>query len=116
MTVPNGKWGHNAAFEKATDPDGTAYFKVFEIEEEPCKRKVLIGEIRMDTTGFESPLIFVGASTDLEWLSPQAVRFFGSHIESRFIYQLADFMRETEKRLVEDTACQPPYQLYKFVE
>jgi hypothetical protein len=33
--------------------------------------------------------------------NPEAARFFSSHIESRFIYQLADFMRETEKRMVE---------------
>jgi len=34
-------------------------------------------------------------------LDPEAAQFFSSHIESRFIYQLADFMRETEKRMVE---------------
>jgi hypothetical protein len=101
MTVPKGKWGHNAVFEEATDRSGTMYWKVFETEEGRNARKVLIGEIRINRDGFESPLVFVGASTHLyEWLNPQAEEFFGSYIESRFIYQLAEFMRELESRLI----------------
>jgi hypothetical protein len=65
-------------------------------------RKVLVGEIHINEYGYDSPLLFVGAYDDLnDDLDPEAAEFFTSHIESRFIYQLADFMRETEKRMVE---------------
>jgi hypothetical protein len=93
--------GHNAVFEKSTDHNGTTYWKVFEQVEGLQKRKVLVGEITINVDGYESPLLFAGASGDESFeLQPQAEQFFAGHIESRFIYQLADFMRETEKRLV----------------
>jgi hypothetical protein len=106
MAEPNGLWGHNAVFEKSTECNGTTYWKVFETfeaDEGRCKRKALVGEISINVDGYESPLLFVGAYKDdlSEGLHPEAERFFTGHIESRFIYQLADFMRETEKRLVE---------------
>jgi hypothetical protein len=101
MTVPNGVWGHNAVFEKAIDHNGTTYWKVFEQVDGLEKRKVLIGEIHINTDGYESPLLFAAArSLESFDLQPQAEQFLGGHIESRFIFQLADFMRETEKRLI----------------
>ncbi len=92
--------GHNAVFEKSTDHNGTTYWKVFEQVEGLQKRKVLIGEITINVDGYESPLLFAGAGSDEGFnLQPQAEQFFAGHIESRFIYQLAAFMRETEKRV-----------------
>lgn len=95
--------GHNAVFEKSTDHNGNTYWKVFETDEGLHKRKVLIGEIQINEHGYKSALLFVGAYKDdlSEGLHPEAELFFSSHIESRFIYQLADFMGETEKRMVE---------------
>lgn len=91
MTAPNGVPGHNAVFEEKKRADGHE------------ERKVLIGEIHINEFGYESPLLFVGSSPDdlSDVLDDNAVRFFGGHIESRFIYQLADFMRDTEKRMVQ---------------
>ena len=91
---------HNAVFEKSMDQNGTSYWKVFEHVEGLQERKVLIGEITINVDGYESPLLFAGASSDESFeLQPQAEQFFAGHIESRLIYQLADFMRETEKRV-----------------
>jgi hypothetical protein len=106
--------GHNAVFEKVTDVDGSTYWKVFEHKE--GRGKGLVGVIDINQDGYDSPLLFVGAFSDDELNfffgqgsyklerplgNPEAARFFSSHIESRFIYQLAEFMRKTEKRLVE---------------
>jgi hypothetical protein len=92
--------GHNAVFEKVSLDNGITYWNVFEYVEGPEGRKVLIGHIDINKDGYDSPLLFVGDYGDDE-LQPEAAEFFGGHIESRFIYQLADFMRETEKRMVE---------------
>jgi hypothetical protein len=99
MLPRSGFPGHNAVFEKVTDENGS-YWKVFEHMEHPRVGKVLVGVIDINEWGYDSPLLFVGALGD-DGLDPEAARFFSSHIESRFIYQLADFMRETEKRMVE---------------
>jgi|SRR5580700_3147347 hypothetical protein len=93
----------NAVFEESTDHNGTTYWKVFEHVEGFQARTVLVGEITINVDGYESNLLFAGISGDVgnASLTPEADRFFAGHIESRFIYQLAEFMRETEKRLVE---------------
>jgi hypothetical protein len=92
--------GHNAVFEQSTDHNGNTYWKVFEQVEGLQKRKVLVGAITMNVDGYDSPLLFAGASSDESFeLQPQAEQFFAGHIESRFICQLAEFMRETEKRV-----------------
>jgi len=92
--------GHNAVFEECTDHNGNTYWKVFEQVEGLQKRKVLVGEITMNVDGYESPLLFAGASSDESFeLQLQAEQFFAGHIESRFVYQLAAFMREIEKRV-----------------
>lgn len=100
MLPLNGIPGHNAVFEQSTNDNGFIFWKVFEYVEGPEGRKVLVGHIDINEYGYDSPLLFVGAFGDDE-LDPEAAQFFSSHIESRFIYQLAEFMRETEKRLVE---------------
>jgi hypothetical protein len=100
MLPRNGIPGNNAVFEKVTHDNGFTCWKVFEYVEGPQGRKVLVGHIDINEYGYDSPLLFVGAFGDDE-LDLEAAEFFSSHIESRFIYQLADFMRETEKRMVE---------------
>jgi hypothetical protein len=82
------------------DGNGFTSWNVFEYVEGPEGRKVLVGKIHINEYGYDSPLLFVGAFGEDE-LDPETAEFFGSHIESRFIYQLADFMRETEKRMVD---------------
>lgn len=101
MLPRNGIPGHNAVFEKSTNENGFTSWKVFDYVEGPEGRKVLIGRFDINEYGYDSPLLFVGDFGDDE-LQPEAAEFFGGHIESRFIYQLADFMRETEKRMVEN--------------
>jgi hypothetical protein len=104
MTAPKGEPGHNAVFEEEKRPDGTTYWKVFEeVVGGDHERTELIGEIHIDEHGFESPLLFVGAHRydGSNGLHPRAELFFSSYIESRFIYQLAEFMREIEKQIVE---------------
>jgi hypothetical protein len=91
---------HNAVFEKSTNDNGFTWWNVFECVEGQEGRKVLIGRIDINSYGYDSPLLFVGAFGDNE-LEPEAAEFFSGHIESRFIYQLADFMRETESRMTE---------------
>ena len=100
MLPRNGIPGHNAVFEKVTHDNGFTCWDVYEHVEGTEGRKVLIGRIDINDYGYDSPLLFVGAFGEDE-LDPEAAEFFSSHIESRFIYQLADFMRETEKRMVE---------------
>jgi hypothetical protein len=102
MLPRNGFPGHNAVFEKVTLDNGVTYWNVFEYVEGRQARKVLIGRIDINEYGYDSALLFVAPHGDLDdELDPEAAEFFTSHIESRFIYQLADFMRETEKRMVE---------------
>jgi hypothetical protein len=102
MLPRSGFPGHNAVFEKSTNDNGFTYWKVFEYVEGLQGRKVLVGHIHINEYGYDSPLLFVGPPGDPDDdLDPEAEEFFRSHIESRFIYQLADFMRETEKRMVE---------------
>jgi hypothetical protein len=78
-------------------------WNVFYIDEGSPMYKVLIGKIMLNEHGPGSPLLFVGACEDdvSEDLDPEAELLFSSEIESRFIYQVAGFMRETEKRIAE---------------
>jgi hypothetical protein len=102
MLPRSGFPGHNAVFEKSTGDNGFTKWNVFEYVEGLQGRKVLVGEIHINEYGYDSPLLFVAPHGDQDdELDPEAAEFFTSHIESRFIYQLADFMRETEKRMVE---------------
>jgi hypothetical protein len=95
--------GHSVVFDESTDHRGVTSWNVFHIDEGPHVYKVLIGKIMLNEHGSGSPLLFVGACEDdlSEDLDPEAELLFSSEIESRFIYQVADFMRETEKRMVE---------------
>ena len=102
MLPRSGFPGHNAVFEKVTLDNGVTYWNVFEYVEGLQGRKVLIGRIDINKYGYDSPLLFVGPPGEDDNLDPEAEEFFRSHIESRFIYQLAEFMRETEKRMVGD--------------
>jgi hypothetical protein len=100
MLPRSGFPGHNAVFEKVSLDNGFTYWNVFEYVEGLQGRKVLIGRIDINEYGYDSPLLFLGVLDD-DGLDAEAEEFFASHIESRFIYQLADFMRDIEKRMVE---------------
>ena len=93
----------SVVFEESRDHNGLTSWNVFETDEGPHKCKVLIGKIQTNEHGSGSPLLFVGACQDdlTEDLDPEAELFFSSRVESRFICEVADFMRETEKRMVE---------------
>jgi hypothetical protein len=102
MTQYEDSPGRSVVFEESKDHNGVTSWNVFDTDEGPHKCKVLIGKIKINQHGYGSPLLFAGASEDdlSEGLDPEAELFLSSDIESRFIYQVADFMRETEKRLV----------------
>jgi hypothetical protein len=98
MKVRNDIPAHRAFFVEQKRPNGERYWEVF-AEVVGCRhedRQVLIGEIHIDEAGFKNPVLFVGAYGALH---RDAERFFSSYIESSFIYQLASFMREIEKRI-----------------